>query len=97
MTLNNLELENSELRQEITALKAELRRWRHQENQVGTKFQLKQLKTEVRDLAEIAELAYIFVSDSYRPEPKYDAVRFDNLKEAVGNYQAARGEEKGTV
>jgi len=26
-----------------------------------------------------------FVADSYRPEPKYDAMRFDALSEAVTN------------
>lgn len=39
---------------------------------------------EVYELRKAKELALDYVSKSYRPEPKYDAERFDKLCEVLG-------------
>lgn len=39
---------------------------------------------EVYELRIIKDAALEFVSNSYRPEPKYDAIRFDKLCDALG-------------
>lgn len=41
------------------------------------------LQADLAARDEVIEAAKIFVNDSYRPEPKYDAMRFDDLVEAL--------------
>ena len=40
-------------------------------------------RAENAKLREVEKYARIFVDDSYRPAPKYDAMRYDDLKRAL--------------
>ena len=49
-------------------------------------FQAEQIAAEIRAECPVRKAALEFVTDSYRPEPKHDAERFDKLCEAL-NYK----------
>jgi hypothetical protein len=51
---------------------------------LAPKAELEKLREQVEALRKIEKAARVFITDSYRPTPKYDAARFDALAAALG-------------